>query len=182
MEGNPTVQNSGPRREYSRVDIYVPFEFQVVPRDARNHLQSRISGYNSSDTEWSGLPSFGENDQLLGEWLKILNAKLDSIVRLLKLQRDGYFGLTSKSVNISGGGLSFHSSKEISLGDIVEIKMMLTSQQSAMVIYGEVTKMEKTQDGYLVAVRYVNMDEMVRDEIIRIVFEREREIIRGKRR
>jgi c-di-GMP-binding flagellar brake protein YcgR len=52
----------------------------------------------------------------------------------------------------------------------------------AMSIYGEVTKSDYRQDSYFTAVRYVHMDSFIRDEIIRFVFEREREIIREKRR
>ena len=73
--------------------------------------------------------------------------------------------------------------ESIPLGEILEIKIMLTwNQPVALSIYGEVTKSDRRQDGYFTAVRYVHMDSFIRDEIIRFVFEREREIIREKRR
>jgi c-di-GMP-binding flagellar brake protein YcgR len=125
----------------------------------------------------------GDYDYIYGEWLKVLNAKLDTIIRLMTLQREGYFGLPFKTVNISGGGLSFSLIEAIPLGKILEMKIMLMwSEPVAMFVYGEVTKSEKRHDNYFTAVRYVHMDATVRDEIIRFVFEREREIIREKRR
>jgi c-di-GMP-binding flagellar brake protein YcgR len=45
-----------------------------------------------------------------------------------------------------------------------------------------VTKSEEKGEQYLIAVRYLPMDSSIRDEIIRFVFEREREIIRERRR
>jgi c-di-GMP-binding flagellar brake protein YcgR len=79
--------------------------------------------------------------------------------------------------------VSFLLPQAISLGTILEIKLMLTRNQPvAMCIYGEVAKSVQRDNGYFTAVRYVHMDVSVRDEIIRFVFEREREIIREKRR
>jgi c-di-GMP-binding flagellar brake protein YcgR len=176
-----TVEEQTQRREYSRVDAYIPFDYRIVADDEKGHIQARISG-DTSTSEFESIQNMVDYDYIFGEWLKILNAKLDTIIRFMKLQSEGYFGLPSKTVNISGGGMSFLSTQAIPLGEILEIKIMLTwNQPVAISIYGEVTKSEKKYDNYFIAVRYVHMDSSVRDEIIRFVFEREREIIREKR-
>jgi c-di-GMP-binding flagellar brake protein YcgR len=175
------LEEKGQRREYSRVEAYIPFEYRVVADDEKNHIQARISG-DTVMTESRSIPDMGDCDHILGEWLKILNAKLDTVIRLITIQHEGYLGLPYKAVNISGGGISFTLPQAIPLGLILEIKLMLTwNEPIAMFVYGEVTKSEQRADGYLIAVRYVHMDPTVRDEIIRFVFEKEREIIRGKR-
>jgi len=70
----------------------------------------------------------------------------------------------------------------IAPGTILEFKLMLTRNQPvAMCIYGEVMKSVRRDSFYFIAVRYVHMDISVQDEIVRYVFEREREIIREKR-
>jgi hypothetical protein len=170
------------RREYSRVDAYIPFDYRIVTDDEKGHIQARILG-NTATPEFKPNTNIADYDHIFGEWLKILNAKLDAIIRLMTLQREGYFGLRSKTVNISGGGMSFTLMEAVPLGEILELKVMLTwNQPVAMSLYGEVTKSEKRLDSYYTAVRYVHMESSVRDEIIRFVFEREREIIREKRR
>jgi c-di-GMP-binding flagellar brake protein YcgR len=180
MEMDEMVENQ--RREYSRVDAYLPFDYRIVADADKGHIQARISG-NTATSEFRPIQNVGDYDYIFGEWLKILNVKLDTIIRLMTLQREGYFGLPFKTVNISGGGMSFSLNQSIPIGEILEIKIMLTwNQPVAMCIYGEVTKSDKRQDGYFTAVRYVHMDSFIRDEIIRFVFEREREIIREKRR
>ena len=169
------------RREYSRVEAYLPFDCRVVAPDEKDHIQSRISG-NTAMADPRPNQDMGDYDPVLGEWLKILNAKIDTVIRLITLQREGYFGLPFKAVNISGGGMSFSLPQGIPMGDILEIKIMLTWHQPlAMSLYGEIVKSEPRNGSYFTAVRYVYMDEFVRDEIIRFVFEREREIIREKR-
>lgn len=170
------------RREYSRVEAYLPFEYRVIGREDMDYVQARISGDVALASEARPVPDLGDYDYILEEWIKILNAKLDTIVRLMTLQREGYFGLSYKAVNISGSGMNFCVSDALSLGDILEIKIMLTLHKPiALCIYGEVMKIEEIDGHCKIAVRYIHMDDFVRDEIIHFVFEREREIIREKR-
>jgi len=181
MEMDRMIEGDAQRREYSRIDVYIPFEYRIVADEEKNHIQARISG-DAAAPELGPLPDMGDRDYILGEWLKILDIKLDTIIRLITLQREGYFGLPCKAVNISGGGMSFLLPQAIAPGVILEIKLMLTRNQSvAMCIYGEVTKSIPRGDSYDIAIRYVHMDVSIRDEIIRFIFEREREIIREKR-
>ncbi|MBN1381640.1 MAG: PilZ domain-containing protein, partial [Deltaproteobacteria bacterium] len=148
-----------------------------------DYVQARISGDLAVPSEAKPVPELGDYDYIFEEWMKILNAKLDTIVQLMSLQREGYFGLSYKALNISGSGLSFSVSDPLALGDILEIKIMLPllHKPLALCIYGEVVKIEKKDGNYQIAVRYIHMDDIVRDEIVHFVFEREREIIREKR-
>lgn len=181
MEMDRMIEGEVQRREYSRVDSYIPFEFRTVADEEKNHIRARIYG-DAAAPELRPIPDRGDHDYIYGEWLKIMNLKLDTIIRLMTLQSEGFFGLPYKSVNISGGGISFLLPQAMAPGTILEIKLMLTRNQPvAMCIYGEVTKSVRSDDLYFIAVRYVHMDVSVRDEIIRYVFEREREIIREKR-
>jgi hypothetical protein len=182
MEMDRTIEGEGHRREYSRVDAYIPFEYRIVGDEEKEHIRAQIFG-DAAAPELRPLPDMGDHDYIFGEWLKMLNLKLDTVIRLITLQREGYFGLPYKTVNISGGGMSFLLPQAIALGTILEIKFMMTRNQPvAMCIYGEVTKSVWREDIYFIAIRYVHMDVSIRDEIIRFVFEREREIIREKRR
>lgn len=182
MEPDRMSEGEGLRREYSRVDAYIPFDYRIVADEEKDYIQARILGH-AATPELKPIPDMGERDYVIGEWLKILNLKLDTVIRLITLQHEGYFGLPSRAVSVSGGGMSFLMPQAIPLGTILEIKLMLTRNQPvAMCIYGEVAKSVPKDGSYFIAVRYVHMDVSVRDEIIRFVFEREREIIREKRR
>lgn len=169
-------------REYSRVEAYIPFECRMVSPEEKVHIYSEIAG-NIASAELSSVPEKTEYDPVFGEWALILNSKLDTIIRLMTLQGEGFLGLPFKCINISGGGMKFLLQQEIPIGEILEIKTMLAKRQSiALRIYGEVVKCEQAESGYMISIRYVQMDDAVRDEIIHFVFEREREIIRERKR
>jgi len=52
----------------------------------------------------------------------------------------------------------------------------------ALYVYGEVVAADRRNDGYEIGLKFVAMDDEIRDEICRFVFERERQILREKRR
>jgi hypothetical protein len=167
-------------REFSRVDAHIPFEVHLVPTDERHNIRSKISG-ETVLSEFQTLTDL--EDKLLSDWLKMLNAKLDSIINMLTFQRDGFSSLPFVKVNISGGGLNFSSPDKHNIGDVLEIKMMLPMLPPvALYIYGEVVKVEKQINSFNTAVKFIAMDEEIRDEIVKFVFKKQREILREKRR
>jgi len=88
-----------------------------------------------------------------------------------------------RQINISGGGLSFAATEPYNRGDILEVMMVLAAGTSvALYVYGEVVAAERRSDGYEIGLKFVAMGDEIRDEICRFVFERERQILREKRR
>jgi hypothetical protein len=174
-----TSNDTQNRREFSRVKVQVPIDVRLVPPEERTHLRASVSG-RKIIKESPFLPDVG--DRLLADWLKLLNSKLDTIIRALTLQEEGLGSLPLNSENISGGGLSFSSLDPFSQGDVLEIKTMFSSPQPVFFcLYGEVIKIEKRDPDYLTSVKFIALDEPIRDEIIRFVFEVEREMLRRQR-
>lgn len=167
-------------REFSRVDAHVPFAVRLVPPEERPNIKAKISG-ESILAEFQTLTEV--EDKLLADWLKMLNAKLDAIINILTFQREGFSSLPFARVNISGGGLSFSAKERFNPGDVLEIKMMLPMLPPvALYLYGEVVKVERQIDCYITAVKFIAMDEDIRDEIVKFVFRKQRELLREKRR
>jgi len=167
-------------RGFSRVDAYIPFEARVVPAEERGTIRARILG-DMPLIDPRGLPEL--QDKVLGEWVNMLNSKLDAIINKLSSQREGFGSLTLAHVNISGGGMGFFSKVRYSLGDIIEAKLVLPMMPPlALFVYGEVVKIDQTAKGYMIATKFVAMDEDIADEIVKFVFKRQREILREQRR
>jgi hypothetical protein len=167
------------RREFTRVNACIPFSFRLVPAMDTCYLKSRTIA-DSYLTDLSIMPNV--EDQMYGEWLKLINAKLDEVIKMLTMQREGFSTLPLRNINISGNGISFFSNEAFEKGAILEVKIVLTILSSmAMLLYGEVVTVEIVENGYNVAFRFIKMDDLIRNEIIRFVFEREREMIREKR-
>jgi hypothetical protein len=167
-------------REFSRVDAHIPFEVRVVPPEERQKVRSKISG-ETILAEFQKLPDI--EDKLLSDWFKVLNSKLDSIINMLTFQREGFSSMSFTSVNISGGGLSFSSKERYNIGDVIEMKMLLPMiPPVALYLYGEAVKIDRQIDSYSIAVKFIAIDEEIRDEIVKFVFGKQREMLRDKRR
>ncbi|MEW5743987.1 MAG: PilZ domain-containing protein [Nitrospirota bacterium] len=167
-------------REFSRVDAHLPFAVRLVPLDERKTLRSRVSGERVL-AESQVLPDL--QDKLLNDWIKLLNAKLDTVISILTFQKEGFGSLPIASVNISGAGIGFASAEKYTAGDVLEIKMILPMMPPvALYVYGEAVNIEKRMDSYYIGTKFIAIDEEIRDEIVKFVFRRQREILREKRR
>jgi hypothetical protein len=176
MESDYTPEN---RRAFSRADIYVPLEFRLVPEEEREFVKSRISEEPFLvDFHRAPLP---ENHPQ-AEWINLLDAKLERIIRMLSLQSTNSHSLPFKYVTISGSGMSFSSQQIYNLGDLLEIRIMLTwNRPAAFYLYGKVVKTRRQTSGYFISVSFQMIDEAIRERIIRFVFEVEREMLRERR-
>ena len=173
------TDNNDNRREFSRVGAYIPFSYRIVTDTEVSHMKSRTIS-DSFMMDFPIMPSL--EDQVYGEWLKLINAKLDEIIRMMTLQREGFSTLPFRKINISGNGLSFFSMDSLPRGTIVEAKVVMTIvNATALILYGEVVTVENAGNGFNIGISFINIDDMLRNEIIRFVFEREREMIREKR-
>ncbi|MCL4490653.1 MAG: PilZ domain-containing protein [Nitrospirae bacterium] len=87
-----------------------------------------------------------------------------------------------KKVDISGSGIAFATVERYAAGDLVEMSMVLERvHDGVLVVHGEVVRSQPAGGMYKVAVRFVHLDDRIRDLIIRFVFAREREIMAEKR-
>jgi len=167
------------KREFSRVDAHLPLEIRLVPSEQRRLISSRLEEKRFNSVQ---LPP-DVVDPLLAEWLKILNDKLDKILGMLASDQANSELPPFRTETLSGGGVSFISPNEYDLGDLLELKMIFNSSLSGTLhLYGEVVQKEKSGEDYLIAVSFLSLEENLRNEIIKFVFEKERELLRQKRK
>ncbi len=174
-DGEAQLQN---KREFSRVEARIPLEVRFVPLEERRYVRSRLE----DEIPAMNIPP-DVADPLLAEWLKLLNRKLDILLRATTVKDKNAADLTCQAETISGGGLSFTADREFSPGDVLEVKIRLSPGfAQVLTIYGEVVQATKRADGYLTALRFFSLDDGIQDAIVKFVFEREREILRERRR
>lgn len=179
MKSTSSVQSSRNKREFSRVATLLPFSSRVISQEERHISQSKLFG-EPIYSELSTLPEIG--DAHLSIWLKTINAKLDAVMRMIAIYQGGFESLPLKSVTISANGMDYISDTDTPKGGIMEIKVILFSLPPvAIQIYGEVLSAIKIRDQFRIALKFLPMDDHIRNEIVRFVFEKEREILRGKR-
>lgn len=174
-QSEPKSRNN---REFSRVKAHLPLEISRVPPEQRQHIQSRTEEFRPPPTNF---PPDVEDPQL-AEWLKFLHAKMDAILSFLTVNQEARDLPLVKTEDISGGGMSFISSEEFQLNDLLEIKMIFTSRMPrTLYLYGEVVQTAKRTEGYYIAVQFKFLDDCLQDEIVKFVFEKERELLRRRR-
>jgi hypothetical protein len=165
-------------REFSRVTAHLPLEITLVPSDKRRLIQSRSEEFR---TPVSKLPP-DVADPLLAEWLSLLHGKIDTILSYLTAKQEARELPLIKTENIGGGGISFISADQFELEDLLEIKMIVTSHRPrTLYLYGEVVQTETRPEGFFTAVCFKFLDEHLQDEIVKFVFEKERELLRKRR-
>lgn len=173
-------ENNESQRQYSRVDAFIPLEYKLIDPEHRQYMRARVAG-DVILSEFKSLPE--PDDQIVTEWLKTINTKLNLIIRMLTMHHEGFDQLPLRKVNISGGGISFSADTSFSPGDIIEFKLILTMQYPlSLFLYGEVIEICNHNPEYNNFVKFIAIDDFIRDEVIRYVFEREREILREKRK
>ncbi len=166
-------------REFSRVDAVIPLEVRLVAPEEHRNLHSFIAA-EATLPDYPVPPEV--EDIILAEWLKMLNSKLDSIIAALA-ERNKKVDVTSqKMVNISGGGLSFDSAEGYKIGDVLEMKLMLPIiPVYTLYVYGEVVTVRAQDNINHTAVKFITIDDEIRDHIVKFVFKTQRDMIRKKR-
>jgi hypothetical protein len=166
-------------REFSRVDAVIPLDVRLVPPEEQQNIKSLFVG-ETTLPEYQVPPEV--EDIVLSEWLKMLNSKLDAILASIASRDEGVPIISQKKVNISGGGLSFDTKEKFNAGDVLEMKIMLPiSPGSILYAYGEVVDVRIAGNYYHTAVKYISIDDEIRDEIVKFVFKTQRDILRKKR-
>ncbi|MEK7773438.1 MAG: PilZ domain-containing protein [Deltaproteobacteria bacterium] len=170
---NATV-NATPR-EHVRADDVIPVYYELL--DGSRELK-HSKGWETLFDEIEPGP---EENPKLYEILFDINNKLNSLLEYISVH-DGFRIPQAKNVNISGGGLQFYCYDEFKAGDLIAIKTFLPTYAHTVTVRCEVMRVvPRTEGGYEIAVRYVDMDEATRDKIIRYVFARQRKLLRTEK-
>ncbi|HHN65290.1 MAG TPA: PilZ domain-containing protein [Nitrospirae bacterium] len=170
------------RRAFFRIDDSLPVKARKADRISASRFLSLIP--ERGDFR---LPIDADSrDDALMALLQEVNQKLDYLINQLILKDEGIRIDECKEVNLSATGMRFEIEEDVRIGDIVEVKMMLPSSPPvAIQTYGEVVRVKKTErEGkplYEVGLKFTEMTEEVREEIIQYTLKRQREIIRRKR-
>jgi len=137
-------------------------------------------GYPHSDE------SAFQNQTPLDQNLWEINRKLDLLIHMFLAEE--FRSLMSGSpmdVNISASGIRFISEAPYELGDLVEVHLVLPMVPLLFVrLAGEVVRVKTLRSSqakrYAVAVKYHQVDTDTREDIIRYLFKRQREILRKR--
>ncbi len=170
------------RRAFFRVDDMMPVRIRRAgpsPKGSSRFISPPLT------IEGLDLPDEEVQENPLAGLLKEINTKLDFLINTLMMKDEGLDYEERIPVNISATGMRFDFHEEVKVGDIMELKMVLpTYPPVAILTYGEVVRVKEiTRDGeriYETAVKFMEMTEEVREEIIQYTLKRQREVIKKR--
>lgn len=118
-----------------------------------------------------------EDGEMLG-FLSDINAKLDRILAILNPEPGVSGSFSVRGVSVSGGGFSFYSEKTPASGKIFATALL--EGAGRRVRFASLCSLNRVA-GNIWRAGFIDPDETARDEIVRFVFAKEREILKEAR-
>jgi|TARA_R110000850_G_scaffold241852_2_gene366443 hypothetical protein len=155
------------RRQYFRVVDNVSIEIAKIDEQ---HLAAEqfellpefglISEFQLLDVESKHLlRTLTDKDKNLGQYLKIMNKKLDALARVISLNHQVIPPDSIIEVNLSEGGLSMVTSKYFQKNDKLAIKLILFPNYSGLLIEGRVLSCPKIDDRFTLHIEFLDISE-----------------------
>ncbi|MBF0516206.1 MAG: PilZ domain-containing protein [Nitrospirae bacterium] len=174
------------QRDFFRVDDSLSIVVKKINGKSTARKSKIISEFGK---EMSNLRSYSVDipdetvSPVLWKMLLDIDMKLGLVLDKLSLQKEGLVDAEEKDVNISASGIRLACRTQFVKGDLVEVKMLLPSSPPVgLVVYGHVVMTACLSNGDCeVSINFTNVEEDVRDEIIRYTLNRQREIMRKQR-
>lgn len=184
------------RRNYFRIEDSVYLEYRVLAEgeapaeEAERQWPERLKVLNELSTVSrqanAMLAKLRDFYPDITQLLVVLNQKVDLLVALVMSDEMADPVRPNRLVNISAGGVEFHSQSPIEAGRIVEVRLILFPSYTAMLLYGEVVRCEQHPDKdpespYWVALEFTYIRDAQRDAIVRHVTDRQSAKLREAR-
>ncbi|MDT4328581.1 PilZ domain-containing protein [Methylomonas sp. MED-D] len=130
-------------------------------------------------------PRLERRDPDLFEYLKLLDTKINLIAQVLTSQSEQFSEHDTREVSLSATGLAFSNETPVSEGEVLELRMLLTSCMAVIVAYARVVhckdiSADNPERPYAVCVEYINMKEDDRELLIKHVVKKQLQQLRDK--
>jgi len=179
------------RRNYVRVSAFLHLQYHIVKRelyeaDPEGCLLRIREEMGSGRSAFEALADELAQESLDPKILSLLtdmSKKLDRILAILERDQNGQ-PPEAIPVNISGSGIRFTIRERIEARQLLAIRVVLPLSPPAPVVFlGEITRVrDKGKGEFEIAVKYIAIDEMDREQIVHYGFKRMRESIRNRRK
>lgn len=140
--------------EIDNLHQFMPYEFQIA---------SELSSIDAKALR--PLRGLGEHAIELAEFLNQQSRKIDLMMSLI-LQQHSNHEQTFYSIQFGGGGIVIGSESELSVGGIIELKLFLKEEASAIFCFAEVIACKLVDDTYHVSLIFTCIREEDQDLLV----------------
>ncbi|MEW6593311.1 MAG: PilZ domain-containing protein [Thermodesulfobacteriota bacterium] len=118
----------------------------------------------------------------LGQLLYQANAKADQLLARQRIERPED-AIRVGEVSLSASGIKLNTMSNVSVGDLVEVRMLLSNDQPAWVVVGgSIVRVVVAPEGDReVAINFLPMADPVRDAITKYALKKQKELLRAER-
>jgi len=183
---NQGEESAAEKRTHFRVEDVLPVSVRKV-EGAGQCLKSRmVRGFFPG----CGVPTFEDSNEddasippALRKMLFQIDTKLNLILEKLYLSGEEMVCVDSRPVSLSASGIRLCTKAGFALGDLAEVKLLVLSEGAAwLVLYGRVARLAPSEcGGQDTAIAFTEMEDEVREALIRYTLRRQRELIRKER-
>ncbi|MDX1453765.1 MAG: PilZ domain-containing protein [Oleiphilaceae bacterium] len=176
-----TIDELANRRQYFRLDDQVSVEWALIDDGQSpgeffdlNPEFGLISEFQLLDVESKHLlRTLTDKDKNLGQFLRVLNRKLDSLARVIALSHADTAKDTIQSVNLSEGGIAFPADQHLNTDQKVALKLILLPSYSGLLLAGKVLSCEGEQPPYTLHVQFSDISEAHQQLIARHIMRKQ---------
>ncbi|MCB1858654.1 MAG: PilZ domain-containing protein [Gammaproteobacteria bacterium] len=186
------------RRQFFRIDDRVTLSYQTVPPGKlAKRLELLDKGLDSEFSVMGNLATISQEmsgvlrkietgSPEIARYLKSLDHKIELLGRAFLAWTSDLGDQPASTVNLSANGMAFTAVEPLTVGSILELKLLLPSF-TGLVVYAEVVACEKLEPEtgaspvYQARVTFKYLRESDRDVLIRHVLQRQGEFLRKRR-
>lgn len=162
-----TITELANRRQYFRVEdkAFVEVATREENQSAAECFElspefSLISEFQLLDVESKHLlRTLTDKDKNLGQFLKVMNKKLDSLSRVLALNSQKGSGENIQQINLSEGGLALKSDTHYAKGQTIAIKLVLLPNHSGLILEGKILSCRGESAPYEAHIEFTDISE-----------------------
>ena len=191
----PADQN---RRQAVRVNDRILLSSKKLEQDRYNviaqNYHNGISLYNQKEVgeiaiylgSQASLARIREKDEDLANFLQHLDAKLSRVLASVSMKPSPIDSLSAQEVTLSGTGLAFFSNQQFSIGDLIELHLVLMPEflhtyAIAKAVSAEKISAAEVEFNFKVGCEFVLIMEAERETLIQHLFKRQQLALRNKR-
>jgi hypothetical protein len=191
------VNDTEDRRRFFRINDEVNLFYKVVDEQTMIAASEVTDDLLSSPSLVTAMDVLDQEARLvllriekkepeIAEYQRILDSKINLLTQDLTRYDKDISESVSRNANISATGLAFESDDSIEVGEILEIKLLLSSCFAVIAIFGRVVyckKNEGSEDSmpFQIGLDYVNLKDQDREVLIKHVVKRQMQQIREQK-
>lgn len=184
------------RRRFFRVNDTINLHHKLIDEFDLNklsHVSNDILSTCSLATALDVLAQDSKNlftrverrDPEIAEYLKVLDTKINLIAQAIIIQNENYFEHDTREVVMSATGLAFSNESAIKIGQLLELRILLTSCLAVIVAFARVVRCRdisntNPKQPFEICVEYINLTVDEQELLIKHVVKKQLQQLRDK--